>query len=217
MDSPNPFAPASDASLAPKSWQAEAGSVELPVRTTGLTVIMVLFLLFGIMGAILSCGTMIAWFFEETLQRITNPAGNPVLQKIRESQVAYRIPALVLSIFNTLLSITLIVAAVGIAKRTLWGWNTARVACVAGIFFEIFRLAFAIFLQVLTMMNLSTMDFSKMGENVSEEAAQFTYFSMTVGAVVGMIMGSIYGIGKTLVYYFCKRYLGEPEIARLFG
>jgi|GEM_PF-2459735 len=217
MDSQNPFAPAPDTSAVPQSWQVEAGGVELPVRTTGLTVIMVLFLLFGILGVLVSFGTLFAWFFQETLQKMSDPAGNPLVKKIQESQVAYQIPGYVLAVINSLLSIALIVSAIGLAKRARWGWSTAKAACVVGIFFEIIRLAFAIFLQVLTVVNLSTMDFSQLGENVPEEAGQIMFISMVVGTVFGIIMGCIYGVGKMLVYYFCKRYLEKVEIARLFG
>lgn len=217
MDSQNPFAPAPNSSAAPESWQVEAGGGELPVRTTGLTVIMVLFLLFGILGVLVAFGTLLAWLFEETLQKMSDLAGNPFVKKIQESQVAYQIPGFVLAAINSLLSIVLIVSALGIAKRAKWGWSTARVACGVGIFFEIIGLAFAIFLQVLTVMNLSTMEVSQLGENVPEEAAQIMFISMMVGTVFGIIMGSVYGVGKILVYYLSKRYLEKAEIARLFG
>jgi hypothetical protein len=190
--------------------------VAAPVRTTGLTVIMVVFVLFGLFGLLSGFGAVLALAFEKMFEGMANPDGNPVFSKIQEAQAPFRIPGLILAAVNTILSIILLVAAVGLANRKRWGWNLSRSACMMGMVFEVLRIAVGVAQQGYVAMTVSSIGSQDMGGDATPEAAQMMMVSMLVGAVIGVVMLVIYAIGKMVVYYFSRQHLSKPEISGLF-
>lgn len=216
MESHNPFAPSQATSTPPQSWQAAPGNSAIPVRTTGITVILVLFIIFGSLGVLGGIGAAMSLVFEDFLRGLSNPQKNPLVEKMQEIQMTFRLPGLIFAGANTLLSLLLLVAAAGLATRKRWGWSMGRAACKMGMVFEVFRLVLGIAQQGYTAMQVSTINASDMGPDVPEQAAQVMAATMAVGMVFGIVMSLVYAIGKMVIYYFSNRHLGKPEIAGLF-
>lgn len=216
MESPNPFASSPIQASSPQSWQASPDGVGVPVRTTGLTVIMVVFILFGLFGLLGGFGTVLFLMFETVFQGMANPDDNPLFNKIQAAQAPFRIPGLILSAVNTILSIILLVAAVGLANRNRWGWSISRSACIMGMVFEVLRIAVGVAQQGYVALTVSSVGAEDLGSDAPPEAAQMMMVSMLVGAIIGVVMMVIYAIGKMVVYYFSRKHLGKPEISGLF-
>lgn len=214
MESPNPFASSPIQASSPQSWQASPDGVGVPARTTGLTVIMVVFILFGLFGLLGGLGTVLFLMFEKMLEGMANPDDNPLFNKIQAAQAPFRIPGLILSAVNTILSIILLVAAVGLANRNRWGWSISRSACIMGMVFEVLRIAVGVAQQGSMVLTMSSLGSQELGGDGAAEQSQ-----MMVGVVsglLGLLFMVIYAIGKMVVYYFSRKHLGKPEISGLF-
>jgi|JI10StandDraft_1071094.scaffolds.fasta_scaffold06787_7 hypothetical protein len=216
MEPNSPFAPPTNPYQNPQSWQAGPNPGAVPVQTTGLTIIFVLFLIFGFLGLLSGLGTVLALVFEDMFRGM-NKADNVVMQKMQEAQAPFRIPGLIFAGGNAMLSVLLLVGAFGLMSRKHWGLNISRLACKIGLLAEVLRVGLGITQQVFSMSAFMQLSPEDMGKDVPTEAFQIMVASMAVGMIVGIVMMIIYAIGKMVVYYLSHRHLSKPQIAGLFS
>ncbi|MBN8603443.1 MAG: hypothetical protein J0M26_20575 [Planctomycetes bacterium] len=216
MESNSPFAPPTNTYQNPQSWQAGPNAGAVPVQTTGLTIIFVLFLIFGFLGMLSGAGTVLALVFEDMFKSM-NKADNVLMQKMQEAQAPFRIPGLIFAGVNVMLSVLLLVGALGLMSRKQWGLNISRLSCKIGLLVEVLRVGLGITQQVFTMSSFMQVSPEDMGRDVPPDAFQVMVVSMSVGMIIGIVMMIIYAIGKMVVYYLSNRHLSKPEIAGLFS
>ena len=216
MEPNSPIASPTNTYQNPQSWQAGPNAGSVPVQTTGLTMISILFVIFGILGVLSGIVGLFSFFFEGSFSGMGG-ASDTVLQKLQASQATFKIPNFVFAEVNAVLSLLLLLGAVGLLTRNRWGLRLSQAACKIGILVELCRLILGVAQYGYSLICFLRMEPQNFGNEVPTEDQQ-VMVGLLVGLMVfGIIKAFIYAIGKMVVYYLSNRHLSKPEIAGLFS
>lgn len=215
MDSINPFTPTTAESSQPVPWQGAPGTQPAYVSTTGLTVVTLLFVIFGILGVLVALGGTVGYFLAGSIEGFANPQKSSVVSEMQRVQRMFLLPGFILTCINGLISLGLILSGVGLASYKRWGARLGSRFSVAGMGFEVVRLVFTV-IQQAAVISLLMRQFSGITDSM-EGAEQTQYWGMVIGSAIGILFGIGYSVGKFLMYYFCRRYLNKPTTESLLS
>ncbi len=185
-----------------------------PIRPLGITVIMVLGLLFGILGMFNAAMAAVGLMFGEYIQAMVNAQGNETQMQmqaeLQEVGRRFLIPNVLLLLCAAAVSSALAVGGIGLMMTKPWSRTLLRRTFLAAIVLEIARGGFGLAMQIQNVPIMKK--YLDEAEQGGPGLAQMTSFFMWVGLAfwliwavikIGMLIwGRAYLAGRSAESYF---------------
>jgi hypothetical protein len=215
--SENPFATPEIVSGSPKVSQKAPG---------GLTALLIICLVLGILGLLMSCLSGAALAFQGPLQEMQQGMGDPAQQamqkEIQSTQEPYIIPSLIMVGLNFIVAPLLTIGAIGGLNRKPWGHKLLGIGLVLAIFYVVVKSVLTIIMQVMTMGPIAKITEKAMAEQGAAGGPQAQTAEMMGGLVQAIGIGAIIYVavsGLILLgfYVWGWMYLRKEAVMNYFG
>ncbi|TWT72040.1 hypothetical protein [Crateriforma conspicua] len=186
-----------------------------PIRPLGLTIIMVLCLLFGVFGTLQGIlgigGLFLGDLFAEMAASSGDTAQARMQMELQETNRRFMIPNVLLLLGGITIAVSLVAGGAGIAMRRLWSVGCLRKAFLAAAVLEVIRVILAGFQQA-TNMPIMERYFRESSQQMPGFANLTTTF-MWAGLVFWLVWATV----KIGLMLWGRHYLGSPQVAGYFG
>lgn len=212
--SENPFATPEIVSTSPKVSQK---------APAGLTALLIICLVLGILGLLVSCLGAATIAFQGQLQSMQQNMGDPAQQAMQKEMQSIQnqqlIPNLIMLGLNFIVAPLLVIGAIGGLNRKTWAHNLLSIGILAAIFYVVIKVVLTIIMQVMTMGPITKAMEKAMAEQGGNgaQAAGVIGSAMQIGIIVGIVVTAVLGLIMLGFYVWGWLYLRKDTVKNYLG